>query len=305
MDINRANLDALFTGYNQAFRDAFALAGIDYLQFCMEVTTGTKITEFPFLEQLSGMREWLGPRQVKNISSNKLQVAARHFEDTVGIPVDDIEDDQYGVYTPIVGQMGQNAGNLTGELAFAALVGNGNWLDGAAFFGTTRKFGSNTIANYVASALTPTTYGAARLAMMSYLGHGGKPLGVVPNLLVVGPKNETNAKKILENDKLVTMEATGESSYTAPVAGPNPYFGTAKLQVSTQLVGNYDDYWFLMDTRGVVKPVVITKRKAPQLVRKDQPDAENVFWQGKLIYGSDARVEAALAYPHLAYAGIL
>ena len=57
MDINRANLNILFTGINQAFRDAFALGSVDYQRFCMEVTSTGAITQFPFLTQFGRMRE--------------------------------------------------------------------------------------------------------------------------------------------------------------------------------------------------------------------------------------------------------
>lgn len=295
MDINRDNMNALFTGYNKAFQDAFQVGNVDYQEFTMEVGQTTKIQEFPFLEQISGMREWLGPRHVKNVSSKKLQVVARTFEDTVGLPVNDIEDDQYGMYTPLVGQMGANAANLPGELVFAALVANGNWLDGKKFFVTNRKYGDATIANYVTDALTPDTYGAARTAMMSYQGHGGSALKVVPNLLVVGPALEAMGKRILVNDFWYDS--------VEKVQINNPYKGTAKLQVNTQLVGTAANYWFMFDTRGVIKPVMHSRRQAPVLVRKDRLEDDNVFHEDKVLYGTKARGEAALVMPHLAYAG--
>jgi phage major head subunit gpT-like protein len=305
MDLNRGNMDSMFTGFNQQFKAAFALGSVDYRQFSMEIPVGTSIIEFPFLEQFSGMREWIGPRQIKNVSSKKLAVVQRKFEDTVGIPVESVEDDQYGLYGPIVGQMGVNAGNLWGQLSFEALCANGAWLDGAAFFLTTRKYGKNTINNTTTSALTATTYGAARLAMMSYVGHGGRPLNVMPNLLIVGPKLEQTAKKIVENAVIVENVLTGESTYIAPVGAPNPFNGTAKLLVSTELVGTYDDYWFLADTRGVIKPVMITQRQNPVMTRKDRAEDDNVFVDDQIVYGTRARGEAALTLPHLCYGGIV
>ncbi len=49
--------------------------------------------------------------------------------------------------------------------------------------------------------LNAANYGAARAAMMAFKDDEGKPLGVVPNLLVVGPSNEGAAREILMNER--------------------------------------------------------------------------------------------------------
>ncbi len=57
-------------------------------------------------------------------------------------------------------------------------------------------------------------YGAARAAMSSQKGDYGKPLGIVPNLLVVGPADESKGRKIL-NSELGTGGETNEWKGTA------------------------------------------------------------------------------------------
>jgi phage major head subunit gpT-like protein len=267
------------------------------------------------METFAGMREWLGPRQIKNVSTKKLTVTEKGYEDTVGIRRRDIVSDTYGVYGPIISQLGLNAGKVWNDLAFAALVANGNWLDGAAFFGTTRKYGDATISNYTTSALTGAglsagtmtlgTYGTARVAMMSYQGHNGKGLGVVPNVLVVGPKLEYQARLICESPICVGSVATGESSYVSGASAPNPYYKSAEVIVAPDLVGTYDDYWFLLATQGMIKPVLVQKGEEPVLIRKDREEDDNVFDIDEYKYGTRAYGAAALALPHLAYGGFV
>lgn len=316
MDINRANMNALFTGYSEAFKTAFAAVNTNtYQRFSMEISAGAQIMDYPFLEAFGGMREWIGDRQIKNISSKKLSVAEKPYEDTVNVKKRDIETDKYGVYTPLIAQLGESAARLWDDLVYEALVANGAWLDGSAFFGTTRKYGKNTISNYTTSALsgctfasgsvTAGTYRTARVAMMSYKGHGDKPLGVIPNLLVVGPKLEATAKMILQGQSIPGSVATGESTYVSGLPVANPDYGTAELVVSPALVGAYDDYWFLFDTRSVVKPVIVQKGKEPVLVRMDRDTDENAFMRGEFLYGTEAYGAAALAFPHLAYGGFV
>ena len=58
--------------------------------------------------------------------------------------------------------------------------------------------GEKTFSNTSTAALSTESFLAARQAMMSITGDKNKPLKLVPDLLVVSPKNEMVAKKILE-----------------------------------------------------------------------------------------------------------
>lgn len=66
--------------------------------------------------------------------------------------------------------------------------------------------------------LDAAAYAAARAAMGGFKGDGGRPLGIVPNLLVVPPSLEGAGKKILQSQ----LVNGGES---------NPWAGTAELLV--------------------------------------------------------------------------
>ncbi len=297
MDINRANLNTLFQGFNMQFRHGLELAPETWKSFAGVVPSVTASNIYPFLEQFSGMREWVGDRQLKSFASQKLEVVNKDYEDTVVVNRNDVEDDQYGLYGTLIAQMGQNAGKLWNELAYEALAGNNTWLDGSAFFLTTRKYGDNTVNNKTTSALSETTFNTAYQKMMEYKGHNGKLLGVVPDLLIVGPKLRTAAWDIIKN----------EFAYDAgdKVQIKNVNQNVVDLLVAPELVGDYDDYWFLASTRGVVKPVMVQQRKQPVLVRLDRDTDENVFMRKEYLYGTDARGAAFLSFPHLIYGGIV
>lgn len=47
--------------------------------------------------------------------------------------------------------------------------------------------------------------------------------------------------------------------------------------------------WYLIDARRPLKPIIFQQRKAPQFVRKDSPDDDNVFMRKEFLYGTDAR----------------
>jgi len=70
-------------------------------------------------------------------------------------------------------------------------------------------------------ALDADNYDAARSAMQSFKGEDGKPLGIMPNLLVVPPTLEGAARKLLKNE-YNAAGATNEWFGTADVL-PVPY----------------------------------------------------------------------------------
>jgi phage major head subunit gpT-like protein len=299
MDINRQTMNALFTGYKKNFEQGIQLAPLTWSKFATAVPSTTSIEEYPFLDTLGGMREWLGPRQIKNVASKKLTVTNKTYEDTIGIPRESIEDDTYGIYSTIIAGMGEAAGRLWNELVYAALVANGNWLDGSPFFGTTRKYGANTISNYGTSALSATAFNAAYLLMSEYKSATDKPLNARPNLLICGPKNRAVAFNILQN------QFVNDGVAATSVQLQNPNQGLCELMISPDLIGTYDDYWFLVNTSQALKAVILQQRRMPEFIRKDRNDDDNVVMDNQFLYCTSARGAAALTMPHLVHGNYL
>ncbi len=296
MDINRANMQALFTGYNRIFQDAFqSYVDTTYAQFVGEVNAGTSQIDMPMLEQLTGMREWVDVREIKNLKSDKLTIKARFFEDTVAVKREDVEDDQYGLYNSLFQTMAQNAANLPNDITneLLAAAASAKWMDGAAFFGTTRKYGKETINNKGTSALTYDSFNTAYDAMRAYKGHGGKSLGVKPNLLLHGPSLRTTVADVIKAP--IRAVTVGDAAVTMP--NPN-----ANLVTPIEVDGITNSDWFLLDARKPFKPIIMFMRKRPnRLIRLDREEDENVFMNRQFIYGTDGRAEVAFAMPHLIY----
>jgi phage major head subunit gpT-like protein len=297
MNITSDKISAMNTAFDLSFKTAFEYAKTQYQEFCMTVGDADHtVVELPFFEQFSFMRKWVGPRQVKNLSAKKLVMREDAFEDTVGVPVRAIETDNWGVYANSISQMGDNASRLWDRLAAAALCDAGNWIDGKPFFSTDRKYGKSTVGNKTTDALSASTFNAAFEAMCAYCGHDKEPLGILPDTLMVGPKLRTAAFEIL-NSKLVSDGNGGNVD--------NPNAGLCKVIVNPRLVGDYDDYWFLMACGGPIKPVAVQKSKEGALVSLNQPTDQNVFMEGQALFGADAYGSAAAAFPHLVYGGIV
>lgn len=127
---------------DQAFRKEFS-NGLDLFKpqwdkVAMRVSSNTKMNTYGFLSQFPKMREWVGQRQLHSMQAQGMTLENKLFEATVEIPRVDIEDDQVGLFTPMVRQAGQSAAELPDDLVFGLLRDGKttDCYDGKKFFAT-------------------------------------------------------------------------------------------------------------------------------------------------------------------------
>jgi len=138
MIINQQNLTTLFTGFKSTFQNAFEGAQVDFDQIVTEVPSSTSQEEYGWLGSTTRFREWVGDRVVQGIKQHGYTIKNKTFENTVGVPREAIEDDQFGVYSPMVAQLGQDAREHPAELVYGLLKQGFTELafDGQPFFDT-------------------------------------------------------------------------------------------------------------------------------------------------------------------------
>lgn len=138
MDITREALTALDTAIKTAFNTSLIGTESTYGRIAMTVNSTTGQEAYPRLKELGGMREWIGERHIQRLEEEGFVIRNRKFENTVAIPVDKISDDQYGIYTPLVSDLGQTAAELPDDLVWEQL--EMGWTkehyDGQLFFDT-------------------------------------------------------------------------------------------------------------------------------------------------------------------------
>lgn len=304
MFINSANISAMFTGFNTSYRLGFEGAATYYAKIAMKVPSQSREENYSWMNQQSGMREWVGPRVVKNLSSSNFSIKNRKFEDTIGVPREDIEDDKYGLLGPYVAEMGRRAAEQP-DILCAELLTSGftaKCYDGQPYFDADHPVGDGangptvSVSNlqtgsgkpwflfdtgravkpiiyqervpatltplvkdsdenvfmqdeylygvrarsnvgfglwqlaYASKAdLTPANYEAARAAMMAFKGDGGRPLGIIPNVLVASPGLEGPAMRLLNNGTRIEVVSG------VPVPIQNEWAKTAELIVTPWL----------------------------------------------------------------------
>lgn len=304
MVINQANMDALFKTYSKRFSDAQQAAAAraypnqliaEEIALLLPVTGAA--VQHSWLDQIKGIHEWAGDRVLNNIKLQALTVANRSFENTVSVPRTSIEDDQYGMFAPLIGALGADAETLWIKLAVASLLANGTWADGNPFFCAGRKLSDSksatAITNAVTTALSKTAAEAALTAIRGWKLAGDEPADAVPELLVVGPALEGTAKAIVEADIEANAGGTLAVSNVSPAR-------MLKVRVDARITGNK---WYVTARKGGIPCCCVQQRKKPVLTRLDRDTDANVFMQDKFLYGVDARGESFLTLPFLAYAG--
>lgn len=289
MIINQSNLHGLTTGFSAAFNKALSEASPDYKDIATVTSSSTATNNYAWLGQIPGMKEWIGDREVQHISEYGYTIKNKSFERTIGINRDAIEDDQYGIYTPMFSMMGQEAGEHYNDLVFEMLTKGftEKCYDEKTFFATDHVSGEKTFSNTSTAALSTESFLAARQAMMSITGDKNKPLKLVPDLLVVSPKNEMVAKKILEASLI-----DGTTNITQNLA---------KIKVATELSGDNEDAWFLLCTKKFLKPIILQIRKKIKFDMLTKDTDPNVFLQKEYLYGCDSRDNAGFGFWQMAY----
>lgn len=283
MIVNQANLHGLTVGYSTAFNKSFDTTQSNYQKVATVVPSTTGEQDYKWLGQMPGMREWIGEREVQALAAYDYLIKNKKFEMTIGVPRDDIEDDKYGVYTPLFSNMGEAAALQPDELVFGAMMSgfNEKCYDGLSFFNTAHKVGDATYSNRSNKKLSRESYMEGRSSIMSIKGDKGKSLKLVPDLLVVPPALEETARLILEADQI---DGT-----------TNVLKGTAKLHVEPALA-EHPEYWFLLCTNRFLKPFIYQLRKKIKFTSLTRDTDENVFMLDEYLYGADGRSNAGYGF---------
>lgn len=289
MIINQANIHGLTAAYSAAFNKTLGETKTHYKEIATEVPSSTSENNYAWLGQMSGMREWIGEREIQHISEYGYTIKNKKFERTQGVPREAIEDDQYGVYSPMFSMMGEEAALHPDELVFDLLTKGfkTNCYDGKPFFAADHKSGDTVFSNRGEDQLSSESFMEARTTIMSFRGDKGRALNIIPNLLVVSPKNEAKAKEILEAEII-----SGTS---------NPTKGMAKYLVATQLAGENEDKWFLLATNKFLKPLIFQKRKPIKFTMMTRDTDINVFMSDQFLYGADCRDNVGFGFWQMAY----
>ena len=300
MEISANNLTVLFTGFDTIFQKGFEMAPSYYEKICSIVPSSTSQTIYPWLGRTTGFREWVGDRVLQALEAHAYTIVNKTFEDTVGIERERIEDDQYGVYSPVIEQLGWDAKTHPDQLIFGmmkAAVLNApvsigkitmpvpTCYDGQNIFSTAHPVGpaGDTSAKIVFPGWNASTKYSVGTYILDSNGNtqqvttGGTSGSSVPSwATTVG--NTTS-----DNTVTWTLQAIGPAQPNLTSSGSGPY-------------------WFLIDAARPIKPFIFQKRREYAVTRMNTATDEAVFSQRLFRYGVDVRCNAGVGLWQLTYA---
>lgn len=290
MVVNASTIAGLYKSFNTIFNEAMSAAQPQYPKIAMTVPSSTRSNGYVWLGAWPKMREWIGDRELRKLKAYDYEIKNKTWESTVEIPAEEIEDDTYGVYNPVVSAMGVSVKLHPDELEFALLAGGftKKGYDGKTFFATDHDSGSNKLTDVFAAA----GFEKAVQKLLEVKDDKERPLfaGTEKLTLTVGPALNGAARRLLNNEFLSVASGSTEN---------NIWKGAADLVVSPLITSA--TAWFLTCDFAGLKPLIFQERRKPRFIQKDNPvESDVVFMRNKFIFGADARYEAGYGLHQLA-----
>ncbi|MBS9777190.1 MAG: Mu-like prophage major head subunit gpT family protein [Gammaproteobacteria bacterium] len=157
-------LKAMAMAFKAEFQRAFSGVEPTYTKVAMLVSSKTAMNTYAWLGQFPKMREWVGQRQIEKMTKEAMAIENKKFEATVGVERTEIEDDQVGLYKPMMAEMGQSAGELPDDLVWTLLPKGKTTLcyDGKNFFDTEHPVYEKTDGTGTVTGVSNITVGASK-----------------------------------------------------------------------------------------------------------------------------------------------
>lgn len=136
--VTPALVTALLTNWKGDFQGAMESAKPQWDKVATPINSTTKSNTYAWLGKFPTFREWVGDRVINDMQAHGYTIVNKKFETTVGVARDDIEDDEVGIYTPMMQEMGRAAAIQPDEMVYGLLAAGKTTLcyDGQNFFDT-------------------------------------------------------------------------------------------------------------------------------------------------------------------------
>jgi phage major head subunit gpT-like protein len=286
MIVNGANLKAISEGFSKVFTNQLKVTKGEFEKIATVVKSNTITQNYGWLGDFPKMREWVGDRVLSDMQAHTYSIERKKWESTVEVDREDIEYDNLGIVKPRIMQMAEDAVAHYDEITFPLLESNGICYDSKNFFAIDHPVGAAAFSNLGTKVLSQASFLEYRAEMRALTNAEGQPLRIVPNILIVPPELEQTAIEILVKENL----ANGETNITK---------GMCEYMVADWLTDA--TAWYLLDTRKVLKPIILQKLEDITFSAMDSEDDENVFMRDKFRYGTRSRDNAGYGLWQLAF----
>ncbi|MBT4815298.1 MAG: hypothetical protein HON70_06345 [Lentisphaerae bacterium] len=308
MGITEKTMAALFVALSAAFGEGLNTPPpVDLVEagLVTEVTSTTASQQFPIEEAPEGFREWFGDREWKDIMAFLYEIKNRDFELSRKMKRKTLADDQHGVFATFLKAKGWEWPMQKYEMMIEVLQNQHNVYTGKKLFATNHSKGyEGTLSNKSTTALSATELDVVILAASAWKFSNGKLVRPRWTHLLHGPKLRDTVNQLVVDEWVSTATATDDAT-TTYVAGRkgNKYHRAFVPMEIPDFVGDYDDYWALLDCSKPIKPLILQTREVPKFVMDTDP--RQIEFTGEIRMGASGRAAAGASFPHLAIGGVL
>ena len=151
--ITTALLDNLRTGFKTNFQGGLKKVTPTWQQFATKVNSSTRIETYGWLGDFPRFRRWVGEKKITRLKEKVYQLINLPYEVTRGIPKHDIQNDNLGLWAPLITGWGSEAAALPERLCYDALkLGHQTeCYDGQNFFDTEHPMAGGLKSNMSAA----------------------------------------------------------------------------------------------------------------------------------------------------------
>jgi len=157
--VTNTALQALRTAWNTLFKRGQTKAEPKLAVLATPVTSSTKTETYGFLGAMPIFRKWVGDKRIKSIEERAYQLVNEPYEATAGVHKHQLQDDNLGIYPPMIEGWGMEA-TLWPDRVLTIALANGHQIacfDNQNFFDTSHPnfdeagttYSNNNTANQV------------------------------------------------------------------------------------------------------------------------------------------------------------
>lgn len=283
-----ADLIVLTKGLKVTFFKAYDARTPHYPEVCTIVQSSAVSETHGWLGTSPEMQEWKDERTPKGLLDHNYTIENLHYENSIGVDLDDLADDQIGQIYIRINDLGERARTHPDKLLNQLRVNGTSNLcyDGQYFYDTDHSEGSSgTQSNIITGSglglsNIEADIDAAVVAFLTFKDDRGAPYfdGDDLEYLITAPP----ALKAVFEKLLKSMEISGST---------NTKKDFAKLRIDNRLT-NTKDYYIDIVNR-YVKPFIFQNRQEIQFTTtnsKNQDFMSDIQFMSKVVYyGADAR----------------
>lgn len=295
---NQVQLDAANKTIRALFNQELSQRGEGEIvnALAMRTRSKAKTVEYNFLLAFDELREWIGERQIANLSVETFTIPNVKYESSLVVDRVDVESDSLGLYAPAIAERVQGyfrkRRSIFSDLLVNGATSGNNSYDGVSFFNASHPSDGNgaSQSNFdTSTALTGANYDAAVQQMELLVDHRGNPMDILPDTLIVGSALRATVRDLFQ---ISTINQDNR-------AGLNPYFGSvANIIVEPLITGSN---WYLFDTSHGLNSLILQDADDFELQTLASIDDEFVIMNDGFFYGTRSRFGAGYGMWQLAY----